>query len=100
MGRGFESLRAHFCFTYVKLFAGDCERVNRDMVAIAQLVERQIVVLDVKGSSPSIHPILIVSVHFSQMLNIQRELQHLKTIRDAILPKLMNGEIDVSNIRL
>ena len=34
------------------------------MVDIAQLVERQIVVLDVKGSSPSIHPILIVSVHF------------------------------------
>ena len=42
----------------------------------------------------------IVSVHFIQMLNIQRELQHLKTIRDAILPKLMNGEIDVTNIRL
>ena len=42
----------------------------------------------------------IVSVHFSQMLNIQRELQHLKTIRDAILPKLMTGEIDIAKVKI
>jgi hypothetical protein len=32
------------------------------MVDIVQLVERQIVVLDVKGSSPFIHPILYGSL--------------------------------------
>ena len=38
------------------------------MVDIAQLVERQIVVLDVKGSNPSIHPRDFTSVIFTVCL--------------------------------
>ena len=32
------------------------------MVDVAQLVERQVVVLDVVGSSPTIHPILLPQI--------------------------------------
>ena len=42
MGRGFESLKTHH------------------MVDVVQLVERQIVILVVVGSSPIVHPIILL----------------------------------------
>lgn len=42
----------------------------------------------------------LVEPIFKQILNMERENQRLKQIRDALLPKLMNGEIDVSDIKI
>lgn len=41
----------------------------------------------------------LVEPIFKQILNMERENQRLKQIRDALLPKLMNGEIDVNTIK-
>ena len=38
------------------------------MVDIVQLVERQIVALEVVGSSPTIHPIYFISLGYSQVV--------------------------------
>ena len=40
----------------------------------------------------------IVTPLFDAMLNIDRENANLVTIRDTLLPKLMAGEIDLSEI--
>lgn len=37
---------------------------------------------------------------FELMKNISRENQRLSALRDAMLPKLMNGEIDVSEVKI
>lgn len=37
---------------------------------------------------------------FDTMKNIARENQRLATLRDTLLPKLMNGEIDVSKVMI
>ena len=42
----------------------------------------------------------IVSPMFKQIKNNQHEIVKLCKIRDVLLPKLMNGEIDVSDIKL
>ena len=42
----------------------------------------------------------IVSVMFSQMKNNSLENIKLASLRDSLLPKLMSGEIDVSDIQL
>ncbi|OWV08187.1 restriction endonuclease subunit S [Fibrobacter sp. UWH3] len=42
----------------------------------------------------------IVESLFIQMLNIQREIQRLTTLRDTLLPKLMSGEMNVENIQI
>lgn len=41
----------------------------------------------------------IVQPVFEQILANQQENQHLAVIRDTLLPKLMYGEIDVSNVK-
>ena len=51
MGREFESLQARFL-----QMLGRAARPTIGMVGIVQSVERQIVVLDVTGSSPVTHP--------------------------------------------
>lgn len=40
----------------------------------------------------------VASALFEQRLNLQHESQELSELRDTLLPKLMSGEIDVSNI--
>ena len=40
----------------------------------------------------------IIQPLFSEIRNLRAENQRLSAIRDALLPKLMSGEIDVSNI--
>ena len=42
----------------------------------------------------------IVIPLFDAMLNIDKENYSLMTLRDTLLPKLMNGEIDVSEIKI
>lgn len=42
----------------------------------------------------------LVSPMFTEILKNQHENQHLAALRDTLLPKLMNGEIDVSNINI
>lgn len=42
----------------------------------------------------------IVSPLFTMIKSNQRESKHLAKLRDALLPKLMSGEIDVSDIKL
>lgn len=42
----------------------------------------------------------VVQPMFLQMQNLTRESHKLSDIRDAILPLLMSGELDVSNIDL
>lgn len=42
----------------------------------------------------------IVAPMFETMRNIARENQRLSTLRDTLLPKLMNGEIDVSSVQI
>lgn len=37
---------------------------------------------------------------YSEIQNRTFENQHLATLRDTLLPKLMNGEIDVSNVKI
>ena len=37
----------------------------------------------------------ILSKYFSHILNIQSQIRHLTEARDRLLPKLMNGEIEV-----
>ena len=50
------------CFTawggyyFCTLLFGNCARAAKRLVAVAQLVERQVVVLDVAGSNPVGHP--------------------------------------------
>ena len=42
----------------------------------------------------------IVSSLFSQMDNNIKEITHLTTLRDTLLPKLMSGEIDVNEVEI
>lgn len=42
----------------------------------------------------------LVTPLFDTMLNVDRENSKLAAMRDTLLPKLMSGEIDVSNIQL
>ena len=42
----------------------------------------------------------LVSPMFLEILKNQRESQRLAALRDTLLPKLMNGEIDVSKVRI
>ena len=42
----------------------------------------------------------VVKPMFLEMQNLTRESQRLADMRDAILPRLMSGEIDVSDINL
>ena len=42
----------------------------------------------------------VISPLFEAMRNIARENKSLAALRDTLLPKLMNGEIDVSNVRI
>lgn len=37
----------------------------------------------------------IIKVIFEKVLATQREIKQLETLRDTLLPKLMNGEIEV-----
>ena len=69
MGQGFESLKTHQYallaqsvehLTLNQGVRGSSPRWRTIMVGIVQLVERQIVVLVVKGSSPFIHPIFFL----------------------------------------
>ena len=39
-----------------------------------------------------------VAPMFEQRLQLKKEIQHLSSLRDTILPKLMSGELDVSDI--
>ena len=41
-----------------------------------------------------------VSPMFKEILKNQRENQRLAALRDTLLPKLMNGEIDVSKVKV
>jgi type I restriction enzyme S subunit len=42
----------------------------------------------------------VVGKMFSKMIDLQDENEKLTKIRDLLLPKLMSGEIDVSNVEL
>ena len=42
----------------------------------------------------------VISPLFEAMRNIARENKSLASLRDTLLPKLMNGEIDVSKVRI
>ena len=42
----------------------------------------------------------IIAPLFEAMRNIARENQRLAALRDTLLPKLMNGEIDVSEVKI
>ena len=42
----------------------------------------------------------LVSPMFTEILKNQRENQRLAALRDTLLPKLMNGEIDVSEVKI
>ena len=42
----------------------------------------------------------IVSSLFAQMSNNSKEITHLTTLRDTLLPKLMSGEIDVNEVEI
>ncbi len=42
----------------------------------------------------------IVSAFYSQIFENGQENEHLATVRDTLLPKLMNGEIDVSTVQI
>lgn len=42
----------------------------------------------------------VVSVIFKQILYNTRENEKLVQLRDTLLPKLMNGEIDVSKVKI
>ena len=37
---------------------------------------------------------------FEKQKNLEQENQHLAFLRDTLLPKLMSGELDVSNIQI
>ena len=37
---------------------------------------------------------------FSQMKAIQDENRHLTSLRDSLLPKLMDGELDISEVEI
>lgn len=41
-----------------------------------------------------------VAPMFEQRLQLKKENQHLASLRDTLLPKLMSGELDVSNVEL
>ena len=43
---------------------------------------------------------LLIKPLFDTMKNIARENQRLAALRDTLLPKLMNGEIDVSEVKI
>lgn len=43
---------------------------------------------------------ILIKPLFDTMKNIARENQRLSALRDTLLPKLMNGEIDVSEVRI
>ena len=42
----------------------------------------------------------VISPLFEAMRNIAREIKSLAALRDTLLPKLMNGEIDVSEVQI
>lgn len=40
----------------------------------------------------------IIKPIFEKVLATQREIKQLETLRDTLLPKLMNGEIEMSSV--
>ena len=42
----------------------------------------------------------IISIFFQKMKQIKKENENLSNLRDTLLPKLMNGEIDLENIEI
>ena len=42
----------------------------------------------------------LVTPIFEKIFSISKENQHLAALRDTLLPKLMNGEIDVSQVKI
>lgn len=42
----------------------------------------------------------VAGVTFKKIKQLQRENNRLVTLREVLLPKLMSGEIDVSNIQI
>ena len=42
----------------------------------------------------------IISIFFQKMKQIKKENENLSNLRDTLLPRLMNGEIDLENIEI
>ena len=47
---------------------------------------------------PDLEILYKYKIYYNKILNIQRENRYLEQLRDTLLPKLMNGEIDLDNI--
>lgn len=81
---------------------------RRELIAIAHgAVQQCIFISDIQEFEipiPSYKLVqkytVVVSPMYERIIALQAENDRLSTLRDTLLPKLMNGEIDVSEVEI
>lgn len=66
-------------------------------------VQEYVTVDDIRKIEVDIPDIKIMDkykIYYNKILNVQRENRYLEQLRDTLLPKLMNDEIDLDNIEI
>lgn len=91
-----------FEFAYFLLQSDDFQSKYR--YCVKQSVQEYVTVEDAKNikvALPKNNVLYDIFIkNYERILNIQRENKNLEQLRDTLLPKLMNGEIDLDNIEI
>ena len=97
-----QNFSAYYIFLLMQTLSEKINRLGQSGSTIVNLNKAQFGKIEV--TVPSIEAMKnfdnIVSPIFTLILTNMRENERLSTLRDTLLPKLMSGEIDVSDIDL
>ncbi|EWM54508.1 restriction endonuclease subunit S, partial [Ruminococcus flavefaciens] len=97
-----ERFSSYYIFLLMQTFSEKINRLGQSGSTIVNLNKAQFGLME--ALVPSISDMndfdTIVKPLFEQILANQYENQRLASLRDTLLPKLMNGEIDVSEVRI
>lgn len=97
-----EGYSPYYIFLLMQTFSEKINRLGQSGSTIVNLNKSQFGIMEalvptiatMKGFDSMVKPL------FEQILANQYENQYLSALRDTLLPKLMNGEIDVSRVRI
>ena len=97
-----ERYSSYYIFLLMQTFSEKINRLGQSGSTIVNLNKAQFGLME--ALVPSISDMndfdTIVKPLFEQILANQYENQQLAALRDTLLPKLMNGEIDVSEVKI
>lgn len=97
-----EKYSPYYIFLLMQTFSEKINRLGQSGSTIVNLNKAQFGLME--ALVPSISDMndfdTIVKPLFERILANQYENQHLAALRDTLLPKLMNGEIDVSEVKI